>query len=191
MVRVVRDDRDRRALGLALAPPAGCRPTGSRSCARATKCFPWEVAGRFLWVEVPATRNGSGRTSSRCLSWFVAARSTRSWLSACRSPTRGARTSCSRARRRRESSCSCPKPAEVSQRRSTPSRSSTRGWGSSTLDPSAYIRIVTERPHFFFGQVIGVDDLEQEQLYHRPHPHRQVERRWPDLGGLCRDARRE
>ena len=31
--------------------------------------------------------------------------------------------------------------------------------------PSAYTRIVTKRPHYFFGQVLGVDDLEQEQLY--------------------------
>jgi hypothetical protein len=38
--------------------------------------------------------------------------------------------------------------------------------------PSAYTRIVTERPHYFFGQVLGVDDLEQEQLYHRDKARR-------------------
>jgi len=31
---------------------------------------------------------------------------------------------------------------------------------------------VTERPHYFSGQVIGVDDLEQEQLYHREKARR-------------------
>ena len=59
-------------------------------------------------ADIPATRNGSGRTSTRCSSCFVVARSTRSWPSACRCPTLVALTSCSRARRRRESSCSCP-----------------------------------------------------------------------------------
>ena len=74
--RVVRGDRERRALGPALAPPAGARATGSRSCAS-------------------ATRTGSGRTSARCSSCFAVARSTRSWPSACRCPTLVARTSCS------------------------------------------------------------------------------------------------
>jgi hypothetical protein len=41
-----------------------------------------------------------------------------------------------------------------------------------TVLESAYIRIVTERPRYFFGQVIGVDDLEQEQLYHREKARR-------------------
>jgi hypothetical protein len=31
---------------------------------------------------------------------------------------------------------------------------------------------VTKRPHYFFGQVLGVDDLEQEQLYHREKARR-------------------
>jgi hypothetical protein len=31
---------------------------------------------------------------------------------------------------------------------------------------------VIERPRYFFGQVIGVDDLEQEQLYHREKARR-------------------
>ena len=31
---------------------------------------------------------------------------------------------------------------------------------------------MSERPHYFFGQVIGVDDLEQEQLYHREKARR-------------------
>jgi NADPH:quinone reductase len=66
-------------------PAGGCSPTGSRSCARATRCFPWpEVAGRFPWAGVPATRTGSGRTSGRCSSCSVGARSARSWRSACR-----------------------------------------------------------------------------------------------------------
>ena len=38
--QVVRDDRDRLALGPALAHAGGCWSTGSRSCAKATKCFP-------------------------------------------------------------------------------------------------------------------------------------------------------
>ena len=32
--------------------------------------------------------------------------------------------------------------------------------------------MMSERPHYFFGQVIGVDDLEQEQLYHREKARR-------------------
>ena len=79
----------------------------------AAKCFPSVgVAERFPWVEVPGTRSGSGRTSARCSSCSVRTRSTRSWPSACRCPTRVARTSCWRARRRRESSCSCRRPSE-------------------------------------------------------------------------------
>ena len=31
---------------------------------------------------------------------------------------------------------------------------------------------MSERPHYFFGQVLGVDDLEQEQLYHRDKARR-------------------
>ena len=31
---------------------------------------------------------------------------------------------------------------------------------------------MTKRPRYFFGQVIGVDDLEQEQLYHREKARR-------------------
>ena len=31
---------------------------------------------------------------------------------------------------------------------------------------------MSERPRYFFGQVIGVDDLEQEQLYHREKARR-------------------
>lgn len=31
---------------------------------------------------------------------------------------------------------------------------------------------MTERPRYFCGQVIGVDDLEQEQLYHRERARR-------------------
>jgi hypothetical protein len=50
------------------------------------------------------------------------------------------------------------------------SESLLRGAVGST--PSAYTRIVTERPHYFFGQVLGVDDLEQEQLYHRDKARR-------------------
>jgi len=62
----------------------GCPPTGSRSFARATRLFRWEVADHFPWAEVPATRSGSGRTSARCSSCSARARSTRSWPSACR-----------------------------------------------------------------------------------------------------------
>ena len=64
------------------------------------------------WAESPATRSGSGRTSARCSSCSARARSTRSLRSACRCPTLVTRTSCSRARRRRESSCSCHKADE-------------------------------------------------------------------------------
>jgi hypothetical protein len=49
-------------------------------------------------------------------------------------------------------------------------RTSPTGAAGST--PSAYTRIVTERPPYFFGQLIGVDDLEQEQLYHREKARR-------------------
>jgi hypothetical protein len=71
-----------------LAPRRRVHATGSTSCAT-------------------ATRSGSGRTSSRCSSCFAVARSSRSWSSAYRSPKCVARTNCSRARRPRESSCSC------------------------------------------------------------------------------------
>src|SRR5437764_743105 len=74
--------------GACSRPAGGSTATGSTSCAT-------------------ATRNGSGRTSSRCSSSFAAARSTPSWPSAYRSPKCAARTSCWRARRRPESSCSC------------------------------------------------------------------------------------
>ena len=53
-----------------------------------------QVPGRFPWVEVPATRSGSGRTSARCSSCSARARSTRSSPSGCRSPRRAARMSC-------------------------------------------------------------------------------------------------
>jgi hypothetical protein len=65
---------------------------------------------RPLPVEVPASRSGSARISARCSGCSVRARSTRSSRSACRSLMRAARTSCLRARRRRESSCSCHEP---------------------------------------------------------------------------------
>ena len=61
----------------------------------------------------PATRTGSGRTSACCSSCSVRARSTRSWPSACRCPRLVALTRCSRARRRRESSCSCHRPTRT------------------------------------------------------------------------------
>jgi hypothetical protein len=70
-------------------------------------------ADRSRWVEAPATRSGFGRTSASCSNCFVAARSTRSWPSACRSPTRAARTSCWKPPRRRESSCSFHRPMEA------------------------------------------------------------------------------
>ena len=98
--RVVRGDRDRLRCGACSRPAGGCSPTGSRSCATKRERDPERRRGA-------RTRSGSGRTSARCSSCFVRARSTRSWPSACRCPTRVARTSCSRARRRRESSCSC------------------------------------------------------------------------------------
>ena len=71
----------------ALSPRRGSTGTGSTGCAT-------------------ATRSGSGRTSSRYSSCCAVARFTRSWPSAYRSPTCAARTNCSRARRRRESSYS-------------------------------------------------------------------------------------
>lgn len=38
--------------------------------------------------------------------------------------------------------------------------------------PSPYTKIVIERPHYSFGQLLGVNDLEQEQLYHREKARR-------------------
>ena len=55
------------------------------------------------------TRRSSGRTSARCSGCSVRAGSTRSWPSACRCPRLAVPTNCSKARRRRESSCSCRK----------------------------------------------------------------------------------
>jgi hypothetical protein len=45
---------------------------------------------------------------------------------------------------------------------------------------------VTERPRYFFGQVIGVEDLEQEQLYHREKArrHNRVLHGWGIVCGL-------
>src|SRR6266536_548189 len=104
--------RPRRSRSGACSRPAGaCPHTASRSCAKATRLFPWGAADRSPSVEVRAIRNGSARTSLRCSSCSVRARSTRSWPSACRCPTLVARTSYSRAPRRRGSSCSCHKPA--------------------------------------------------------------------------------
>jgi len=62
------------------------------------------------------------------------------------------------------------KPKDYGDSDSPRIRTSPTGAVGST--PSAYIRIVTERPHYFFGQVIGVDDLEQEQLYQREKARR-------------------
>ena len=39
--RVVRGDREPSRSGACSRPAGGCSPTGSRSCAKATKCFPW------------------------------------------------------------------------------------------------------------------------------------------------------
>ena len=43
-----------------------------------------------------------------------------------------------------------------------------------------------ERPRYFFGQVIGVDDLEQEQLYHREKArrHNRLLHGWGIVHGL-------
>ena len=48
------------------------------------------------------------------------------------------------------------------------------------------ISIVTERPRYLFGQVIGVDDLEQEQLYHREKArrHNRLLHGWGIVRGL-------
>jgi hypothetical protein len=45
---------------------------------------------------------------------------------------------------------------------------------------------MTERPRYFFGQVIGVDDLEQEQLYHREKArrHNRLLHGWGIVRGL-------
>ena len=45
---------------------------------------------------------------------------------------------------------------------------------------------MTERPRYFFGQVIGVEDLEQEQLYHREkvRRHNRLLHGWGIVRGL-------
>jgi hypothetical protein len=45
---------------------------------------------------------------------------------------------------------------------------------------------VTERPRYFIGQVIGVDELEQEQLYHREKArrHNRLLHGWGIVHGL-------
>ena len=45
---------------------------------------------------------------------------------------------------------------------------------------------MSERPRYFFGQVIGVDDLEQEQLYHREKArrHNRLLHGWGVVHGL-------
>ena len=45
---------------------------------------------------------------------------------------------------------------------------------------------MSERPRYFFGQVIGVDDLELEQLYHREkaHRHNRLLHGWGIVRGL-------
>ena len=93
VVRVVAGDGDHLALGHALVPPAGLR-------------LPDPDAAH------PTPGLVRARTSKCCSSCSVRARSTRSWPSACRCPMLVARTRCSRARRRRASSCSCHKPTE-------------------------------------------------------------------------------
>ena len=59
-----------------------------------------EVAERFPWVEAPAIRSGSARTSARSSTSSVRARSTRSLGGGPLSLMRAARTRCSSARRR-------------------------------------------------------------------------------------------
>jgi hypothetical protein len=84
-----------------------------------------------------ATRSGSGRTSSRYSNCFVVARSTRSCPNACHSPKCAERTSCSRARRRRESSYSCQKALRTladNARRPCWSRKTVRVRGRRPLD---------------------------------------------------------
>jgi hypothetical protein len=77
-----------------------------------TKSFPGELVVRFRWVGVPRDPGWFRKDfRARCWSCCVRARSTRSWPSAWRCRRLVARTSCSRARRRRESSCPCHRPA--------------------------------------------------------------------------------
>ena len=111
--QVVRVDRDRWAVGHALAPPAGVRvphPEALRRRSSASVSF-----GRRARPVGGARATGSGsRRTSRCW-WSCSARtrSTRSSPNACRSPRRATRTNCWRARRRLESSCSCPEPTDA------------------------------------------------------------------------------
>ena len=76
--RVVRGDRGGRAVGPTVAPSAGA-------------CLSHPETARAPSRLVPA------RTSARCSSCSVRARSTRSSRSACRCPTRAARTNCSQS----------------------------------------------------------------------------------------------
>ena len=91
------------------------RPSRSRACSRPAARvsayriqklreghhFPSvEVAERFPWVEAPAIRSGSARTSARSSTSSVRARSTRRRRAPARFPMRAARTRCSSARRR-------------------------------------------------------------------------------------------
>ena len=88
--------------------------------------FEWwpAMAITWLWGTLSSRRHVSGYRVQKLRiphqDWFqedflallelsVRARSIRSWPSACRCPTLVALTRCSRARRRRASSCSCPK----------------------------------------------------------------------------------
>ena len=92
--RVVRGDRDRRALGPALAPPAGAR-------------LPDPEAAH------PATRIGSGRTSSRCSSCSVEGKIHPVVAERLPLPSSSRARAARAARRRRESSCSCHKPTRT------------------------------------------------------------------------------
>ena len=86
------------------------------------------VARRFPSAAGPAIRSGSGRISSRCSNCSAQTRSIRSWPSACRSPTPVAPTSCSRARRQPESSCSSPELPHHGRERWSTSR-----WARATI----------------------------------------------------------
>ena len=88
-----------------LSPAAPQCPIRFRSSAPPPSAGPEQSGG------CPATPNGSVRTSVCCSSFFAAARSTRSWPSACRCRRRAARTRCWRTRRRKESSYWCQMPA--------------------------------------------------------------------------------
>ena len=97
--RVVRGDRDRLAVGPALTPPAGARlpdPEAPRRCARATRS--WAGAPQPEWF----------REDFRALLELLREGKIHPVVAE-RLPftMRAARTSCWRARRRRESSCSC------------------------------------------------------------------------------------